>query len=63
MNKTYITTIEDAPDGSGDGILTLPPELCEEMGWTEGTILNFELENGAIVMKEIKNAQINTTIA
>jgi len=63
MNKTYITTIEDAPDGSGDGILTLPPELCEEMGWTEGTILNVELENGAIVMKEIKNAQINTTIA
>jgi hypothetical protein len=63
MNKTYITTIEDAPDGSGDGILTLPPELCEEMGWTEGTILNFELENGTIVMKEIKNAQINTTIA
>ena len=56
MNKTYITTIEDAPDGSGDGILTLPPELCEEMGWTEGTILNVELENGAIVMKEIKNA-------
>jgi hypothetical protein len=58
--KVYSTTIEDAPDGSGDGILTIPPEICEEMGWTEGTVLNVSYENNAIILQEIKNVQ-NTT--
>jgi len=33
MNKKYTTTMEDAADGSGDGILTFPPELLADMGW------------------------------
>lgn len=39
----YTTTIEDANDGSGDGIITFPPELIEELGWEEGMALNLDL--------------------
>jgi hypothetical protein len=59
--KVYTTTIENANDGSGDGILTLPPELCEEMGWSEGTLLNVEIVNGEITLQEVKNVQNSTT--
>jgi len=42
-------TIEDANDGSGDGILIFPPELIDELGWKEGDELNFEvIEEGKI---------------
>ena len=51
MNEIYTTHIQDAADGSGDGILTFPPELLEKMGWKEGTILNFKLEEpGKIII-------------
>jgi hypothetical protein len=43
--------IEDAPDGSGDGILTFPPELIEETGWKEGDTLNLEVsEDGKLII-------------
>jgi AbrB family looped-hinge helix DNA binding protein len=65
MNKlserTYTTTIEDAADGSGDGILTIPPEVCEDFGWSEGTVLNIEIVNGEIILEEANNVQSNTT--
>ena len=43
MNKTYIGTVEDAGDGSGDGIITFPPEMIEELGWQEDQELNLDL--------------------
>lgn len=43
--------IEDAGDGSGDGILTFPPELIEETGWKEGDTLNLEVsEAGTLII-------------
>jgi hypothetical protein len=50
--KTYGTIhIEDAQDGSGDGILTFPPELIEETGWKEGDTLNLEVsESGSLII-------------
>lgn len=46
-------TIEDADDGSGDGILTFPEGLCEEIGWKEGDTLNLQVseENTLIITK------------
>lgn len=46
--------IEDAPDGSGDGILTFPEGLCEDVGWKEGDTLKFEVsdENTLIITKK-----------
>lgn len=50
---SWPATIEDAPDGSGDGILTLPPELCELKGWKEGTVLNIEAKDGNLILTEV----------
>lgn len=52
-NKTFSTTIEDAGDGSGDSVLTFPPEILEEMGWKEGTLLNLEEKDGNLHITEI----------
>ncbi|NBP01216.1 MAG: AbrB/MazE/SpoVT family DNA-binding domain-containing protein [Proteobacteria bacterium] len=43
MNKTYVGTVEDSADGSGDAIITFPPEMIEELGWEEGQELNLDL--------------------
>ena len=53
--KTYGTfIIEDARDGSGDGILTFPEGFCEEYGWKEGDTLNLEVseEKTLIITKK-----------
>jgi hypothetical protein len=52
IEKTWTTTIENAEDGSGDVILTLPPELCEMQGWKEGTVLEIELKDGCFYISE-----------
>jgi hypothetical protein len=39
QQKTWTTILEEAPDGSGDAILTFPDELIAEKGWKEGTEL------------------------
>ena len=39
---------------NGDAILQLPPELCEDMGWKEGTVLNIEYKDGAVYLNEVK---------
>ena len=50
---SWITYIEDAEDGSGDGILTFPPELIEKMGWKEGTTLHLEVtEQGTLIITD-----------
>jgi len=40
---------------NGDAIIELSPELLEEMGWKEGTTLNFEEKDGKIFVTEVKN--------
>ena len=40
---------------NGDAILQLPPELCEEMGWKDGTVLNLEYKDGAIYINEVNH--------
>jgi bifunctional DNA-binding transcriptional regulator/antitoxin component of YhaV-PrlF toxin-antitoxin module len=50
----YYSKIEDVEDGSGDGILTIPPEIIKQTGWKEGTKLDISLgENGEIILQEI----------
>jgi hypothetical protein len=36
--------IIEADDGSGDAILQFPDELLSDMGWSEGTVLNLQIE-------------------
>ena len=56
---SFVGTIEDAPDGSGDGILTFPPELIAELGWKEGDTLSISLENDILVIHNNKKRQIS----
>ena len=42
---TGYCTIEDANDGTGDGILTFPDGMCEKLGWKEGDTLNIEVSD------------------
>ena len=51
-NNSWICDTEEADDGSGDIILTFPDELVLLMGWKSGTILDINLEDGAIVVSD-----------
>ena len=41
---TWILEVED------DGVLTLPPDLLEQMGWGEGTVLEWNVYGGFIAV-------------
>lgn len=44
--KRWIIEIQDAPDGSGDGVLQLPDDLWSELvalGWQAGDVLELDL--------------------
>lgn len=42
--KTWIVDLIEAPDDSGDAILTFPDDLIAETGWKEGDTLNMKVE-------------------
>ena len=60
-SKTYTSNVLEICE-NGDAIIELPPELCEEMGWKEGTVLNIELENGQLVISEVNNDDRNKSL-
>ena len=49
---SWTAKIEDAGDGTGDGILTFPPEVCEMQGWKEGTILYLDVVDGQLIISD-----------
>lgn len=51
--KSFITTIIDAEDGSGDGILQFPDDFLEESGWKEGDRLSMRVEDTALIIENI----------
>jgi formylmethanofuran dehydrogenase subunit D len=62
MTKTYSTIVEDAPDGSGDAILSFPDEMIEELGWKEGQKLDISVdEHGRIILKALDSKKDLTT--
>jgi hypothetical protein len=42
--KVYTTTVKDCNDGSGDVYIEFPDQMLEELGWGEGTVVNFDLK-------------------
>ena len=49
--KTYVVKLEE--DENGDLLLPFPDELLNDMGWKEGTVLNWEInDNGQVIIKE-----------
>lgn len=49
--STGYATIQDAGDGSGDGILTFPEGMCESVGWKAGDTLDlYVASDGKLVI-------------
>lgn len=48
-SQRWITECEDAGDGTGDVVVTLPPDLIAKLGLEAGDELDVEVVHGAIV--------------
>ena len=59
--KSYTSNVLEICD-NGDAIIELPPELCKEMGWDDGTVLNIESKDGAIYLNEVKPMEKNMSL-
>lgn len=52
--KNWTLNVEEANDGSGDAILTFPPDLLEQAGWKEGDTLNWiDQKDGSWLLKKV----------
>ena len=52
--KSWTLNVEEADDGSGDAILTFPPDLLEQAGWKEGdTIKWVDQKDGSWQLKKV----------
>lgn len=51
--KTFTTTITDAEDGSGDGILQFPDEFILTSGWKEGDRIKMRVEGEALIIENL----------
>lgn len=58
MSDSVRTTVkcQDPGDGSGDGIIDLPPDVLTAMNVGLGDLLTIELVEGSIVLKPIRHA-------
>ena len=50
MSKYTNITVDDAPDGSGDAVLTFPQDFIDEQDWREGDEITIKVENQTLVM-------------
>lgn len=52
--KTYNVTdiFEDIPGDPDNIIMKIPPEICEQMGWKEGDVMDVTAEEGTIHIKK-----------
>ncbi len=57
-NKTYLTKIVDANDGTGDGILILPEEVVEYNHWKEGQAIEMEYREGKLYLKALSDQSV-----
>ena len=52
--KSWTLNVEETNDGSGDAILTFPPELLEQAGWKEGDTLKWiDQKDGSCLLKKV----------
>ena len=57
MSK-FITTIQQFDD-SEEQFIELPDELCQELGWKEGTEIVWDIQDDAIIISEYKETDNN----
>lgn len=55
QSTVWHTTMQDAGDGSGDGILELSDELMAQMGWKEGDTLSItKTDSGELILRRVE---------
>lgn len=54
--KKYSAVIIENPDNPEELMLQFPEELLEKVGWKEGTVLNWQVEDGTIIL-DVANTQ------
>ena len=52
MSKMYDVKVLEICE-NGDAIIELPTDLLEQMGWKEGDQLDFQIENGSVIVKNL----------
>ena len=55
MSQRFYTTLEE--DDFGDLILTIPYEVCEELGWSVNTKLDYTIEEDSFTLKKHQEEQ------
>ena len=55
MSHRFTQILEE--DDYGDLLLTIPYELCQEMGWNGGTVVQFELSDDgqSFILKKVND--------
>ena len=48
----FTTTVVDAGDGTGDGMIEIPDELLAALGWHEGDVLNVKVREPSVLVLE-----------
>ena len=60
MKNIYIGEVEE--NASGEMVLNLPFDLISQMGWTEETLLEWEVaEDDKVLLKEVENGSNDNT--
>jgi hypothetical protein len=62
MSKSWIITLEEADDGSGDLVLPLTDEIMESAGWKTGDVLEWiDNNDGTWTLRKKEDDQSNFT--
>jgi hypothetical protein len=62
MSKSWVITVEEADDGSGDLVLPLTDEIMTDAGWKTGdTLIWTDLKNGSWSLKKKEDDESPTT--
>ena len=54
--ERYFAVIIENPENPEELMLQFPEEFLEKVGWKEGTVLNWEVKDGTIVL-DVANTQ------
>ena len=52
-NNSYTLIIQEAEDGSGDGIITFPDEIIEQLGWYEDMPIKMRVEGNTLIITKL----------
>lgn len=50
---SYILEVQE--DKNGDRFVFFPDDMCEELNWNEGDILQWDLKGGGIILSKVND--------